>query len=90
MLVILVFILGVFVRCRREPSATRPNDTWGYPVTPALFVLFSGWVIARWVSQRPWVALLGAITIAVGLLVYVAVKHMERSTRSQKVDGTGI
>jgi len=80
----------VFVRRRREPSATRPYDTWGYPVTPALFVLFSCWMIVRSVWRRPWLALLGAITIAVGLLAYVAVKRIGLSTRSSKIEGTGL
>ena len=80
----------VFVRRRREPSATRPYDTWGYPVTPVLFVLFSCWMIVRSVWQRPWIALLGAITIAVGLLAYVAVKRIGLSTRSNKIEGTGL
>lgn len=32
--------LGVFVMRWREPNAERPYRVWGYPVVPALFVLF--------------------------------------------------
>ncbi len=81
-------VTAVFVRRRREPAATRPYSMWGYPVTPALFVLFAGWIIVRSVSQRPLVALLGAITIAVGLLVYVAVKRIGLSQRPLEIKGT--
>ncbi|MEO6037992.1 MAG: amino acid permease, partial [Saprospiraceae bacterium] len=31
---------GVFVMRRREPNAERPYKVWGYPIVPALFVLF--------------------------------------------------
>jgi len=32
--------VGVFVLRRRMPDVHRPYKTWGYPVVPALFVLF--------------------------------------------------
>jgi basic amino acid/polyamine antiporter, APA family len=33
--------LGVFVLRRRMPDAPRPYRTWGYPIVPAVFILFS-------------------------------------------------
>jgi APA family basic amino acid/polyamine antiporter len=32
---------GVFVLRRRMPDAPRPYRVWGYPVVPAVFVLFA-------------------------------------------------
>jgi APA family basic amino acid/polyamine antiporter len=32
---------GVFVLRRRMPDAPRPYRTWGYPVVPAVFIVFS-------------------------------------------------
>ncbi len=83
-------VTAVFVRRRRDPGRTRPYHMWGYPVTPALFLLFAGWMIVRSVSQRPLAALLGAITIAIGLLVYVAVKRVGLSHRPERIKGTRI
>lgn len=34
-------VLGVFVLRRRMPHAERPYKVWGYPVVPAIFVLFA-------------------------------------------------
>jgi APA family basic amino acid/polyamine antiporter len=81
-------VTAVFIRRHSKPVATRPYRMWGYPVTPALFILFAGWMIVRSVAQRPLVALLGAVTVAVGLLVYLAVKRRGPSTASDTIEGT--
>ena len=68
-------VAGVFVlRRRRAPPKVRYR-TWGYPVTPAVFVLFACWMIVHSLSQRPTEALLGGATIAAGLLLYLWVKR---------------
>jgi APA family basic amino acid/polyamine antiporter len=68
-------VAGVFVHRRRQPAAARPYRTWGYPVTPAAFVLFSLWMIVQSLAQRPAEALLGGATVAVGLLLYLVVRR---------------
>lgn len=68
-------VAGVFVHRRRNPAAPRPYRTWGYPVTPAAFVVFAVWMIVHSVSQRPVEALLGVATIALGLLMYFGVSR---------------
>ena len=35
-------VLGVFVLRWRRPDLPRPYRTWGYPVTPAIFLAVSG------------------------------------------------
>jgi basic amino acid/polyamine antiporter, APA family len=32
--------LGVFILRKREPDTERPYKVWGYPIVPALFILF--------------------------------------------------
>jgi APA family basic amino acid/polyamine antiporter len=81
-------VTAVFVRRRRNLGAVLPYRMWGYPVTPALFVLFAGWMIVRSVAQRPLVAILGAVTVAAGLLMYLAVKRWGPSTASDTIEGT--
>ncbi len=34
-------ILGLFILRRRMPTAERPYKTWGYPLVPILFLLFT-------------------------------------------------
>ncbi|MFH1463557.1 MAG: amino acid permease [Pseudomonadota bacterium] len=60
-------VLGVFVLRRREPALPRPYRTWGYPVTPVLFVALMGWMMAQAVLSRPAVALAGLGTLLAGL-----------------------
>lgn len=66
-------VLGVFVLRWREPALPRPYRAWGYPVTPALFIGISVWMLAYMLldddSRRP--SLLGLSTMALGLVVYI-------------------
>ena len=46
-------VAGVFVLRRRHPHLKRPFKTWGYPVTPAIFLLLYGWMICYLIIERP-------------------------------------
>ena len=65
-------VLGVFVLRWREPALPRPYRTWGYPLTPAIFLVISIWMLAYMLlnerTRQP--SLLGLSTMAVGLAVY--------------------
>lgn len=63
-------VLGVFVLRLRNPQAQRPFKTWGYPVTPAIFLLLYGWMICYLFIEKPWPSLFGLLTVAAGLLLY--------------------
>jgi APA family basic amino acid/polyamine antiporter len=67
-------VLGVFVLRLREPSLGRPYRTWGFPVTPLLFVMLEGWMIAHSIWQRPKAAAYGGLTIALGLVLFLVVR----------------
>ena len=65
-------VLGVFVLRWRRPDLARPYRTWGYPVTPAIFLLVSIWMLEHMLSDpstRP-PSLWGLATMALGLVVY--------------------
>ncbi len=64
-------VLGVLVLRRREPQLERPYRSWGYPVTPVLFVLLSLWMAGHSLVQKPVVGLAGLATIAGGALLYL-------------------
>ncbi len=65
-------VLGVFVLRRRQPDLPRPYRAWGYPVTPAIFLLISGWMMCHMLmdSDTRVPSLLGFATILLGLLIY--------------------
>jgi APA family basic amino acid/polyamine antiporter len=59
------------VRLRRSrPAAERPYKTWGYPVTPVLFVLFSLYLVAETIIEDPRDAAVGAGIILAGIPLY--------------------
>lgn len=63
-------VLGVFVHRRKFPDAERPVKTWGYPVTPIIFLIFNLWITVFVIYSRPLESLLGLGTIAVGAILY--------------------
>jgi len=55
---------------RRRPEMPRPYRTWGYPVTPILFILFSVWLVGNSIRETPAHALNGLGVIALGVPVF--------------------
>ena len=63
-------VIGL-VRLRFESRGPAPAyRTWGYPLTPLIFILGSLWIVVFSVVSRPAPALWGVATIAAGLCVY--------------------
>lgn len=65
-------VFGVIVLRITEPDLPRPYRTWGYPLTPALFLIVSGIMIFYTVQTKPWQSLAGLGTVLAGLIVYFA------------------
>ncbi|HEX4083924.1 MAG TPA: amino acid permease [Chthoniobacteraceae bacterium] len=65
-------VLGVIVLRIREPGLRRPYRAWGYPFTPALFLIVSGIMIFYLITTKPWQSLAGIATVLAGLVIYFA------------------
>jgi APA family basic amino acid/polyamine antiporter len=63
-------VLGVIVLRVKRPHLPRPYRTWGYPVTPLIFLAVSAWMMFYIVSDKPRESLAGLATMIAGLLVY--------------------
>ncbi len=61
---------GVFIMRRREPNAERPYKVWGYPVVPALFVLFCAALIIITCMTHPREAGIGTVLMLTGVPMY--------------------
>jgi len=61
---------GVFIMRRREPNTERPYKVWGYPVVPALFVLFCIALIIITCNTHPREAGLGTLLMLTGVPLY--------------------
>jgi APA family basic amino acid/polyamine antiporter len=63
-------VLGVIVLRWRQPELPRPYRTWGYPVTPLIFLAISLWILFFQLRDKPVESLAGLATMALGLIVY--------------------
>lgn len=66
-LIALLTVAGVFVLRRTAPDLPRPYRVWGYPFTPALFVLLNVLILVFVLQERPVAASAGLVTILAGL-----------------------
>jgi len=86
MIIFAVFIfygattLGVFILRRRMPDAHRPYKVWGYPVVPAIFILFCIGLFFNTIITRPREAAIGLILIFSGIPVYFFLKRKYSKT----------
>ena len=65
-------VAGVFHLRWRRPDIERPFKAWGYPFTPALFLLFTGYTLVRFATDpAQWMkSLLGLATVSLGAVLY--------------------
>jgi APA family basic amino acid/polyamine antiporter len=77
MLVFVVFFfygataLGVFIMRFKEPILGRPYKVWGYPVIPALFIMFCISLVIITCFTNPREAGIGAILVLAGIPLYI-------------------
>ncbi|MBK1721782.1 APC family permease [Thiocystis violacea] len=69
---------GVFVLRAREPDLPRPYRTWGHPYTTLGFIALMAWMTFHAVHQRPVIVAVGALTVGLGWLAYLAARRLGR------------
>lgn len=89
MLIFTVFIfygatsLGVFILRIRMPDVYRPYKVWGYPVVPAVFILFCIGLFLNTIVTRPREAAIGMTLILAGIPVYM---YLKRKYKTEEKD----
>ncbi|WP_246317434.1 APC family permease [Hyphomicrobium methylovorum] len=63
-------VLGVIVLRWKEPNLNRPYRTWGYPVTPFIFLGVTGFMMYHLIAERPLQSFIGLAIMSAGLGVY--------------------
>ncbi len=61
---------GVYILRKKMPDAHRPYKVWGYPYTPAIFVVFSFLFLLNSIIEDTSDAAMGTILILIGLPIY--------------------
>ena len=87
MIIFAVFIyygattLGVFILRKKMPDAPRPYKVWGYPVIPAIVVLFCVALLFNTIFSRPREAAIGAALMLTGVPMYLWFTRKKRDLR---------
>jgi basic amino acid/polyamine antiporter, APA family len=63
-------VLGVIKLRITRPDLPRPYRAWGYPVTPLVFLLVTGFMMYYLLVERPLQSSLGILIMVSGLLIY--------------------
>jgi APA family basic amino acid/polyamine antiporter len=63
-------VLGVIKLRITHPDLPRPYRAWGYPATPVVFLLVTGFMMYYLLTERPLQSLLGLLIMFSGLLIY--------------------
>ena len=63
-------VLGVIKLRITRPDLPRPYRAWGYPVTPLVFLLVTGFMMYYLLTERPLQSFLGMLIMTSGLLIY--------------------
>jgi APA family basic amino acid/polyamine antiporter len=76
MIIFAVFIyygattLGVFILRKKMPDTPRPYKVWGYPVVPAIVVVFCVALVFTTIFNRPREAAIGVVLMLTGVPLY--------------------
>ena len=85
MIIFAVFIfygattLGVFILRKKMPERPRPYKVWGYPVVPAIVVLFCIALFFNTIVTRPREAAIGMALMLTGVPAYYLFRKANRS-----------
>ncbi|HTM23360.1 MAG TPA: amino acid permease [Kofleriaceae bacterium] len=79
-------VAAVFVMRARDPAAPRPYRTFGYPVTPALFILLSAWMSYYFLDKHPRETFASLATLVTGLIIYVWARTVDLERRLAELE----
>ena len=84
-----ITVAAVFVMRRRHPDLARPYRTFGYPVTPALFIVLSAWMGYYFLDHYPRETFASLATMFTGLIIYVWARTNELERRLNELERQG-
>ena len=75
----LLAVAGVLVLRLREPDTPRPYRTWGFPVTPLVYIGLTLWTLSYIAIDRPAEAAMAPVVIGAGLVFYLVAGRRARA-----------
>jgi APA family basic amino acid/polyamine antiporter len=84
----IITVAGVFILRKKQPDLPRPYKTWGYPVTPIIFIIACTGILINTLFESPLESLAGLGITMIGIPVYFfwRRKHGLGDKRTDKSD----
>jgi basic amino acid/polyamine antiporter, APA family len=74
-------VCGLILIRKRNHVPSSAYRTWGYPLTPIVFIAGNLWVIYHSIRSKPLISVFGLITIGVGVLIYLIINRLHSKER---------
>lgn len=81
-LFIMLTVIGIFIKRFSFPENIGQYHTWGYPVTPILFLLLEGYMVFHLLKERPKESLLGLATVMIGLIIFFLINKPPKKSEN--------
>lgn len=77
-------VLGVMVLRYTKPDHPRPYRSWGYPLTPLIFLSVTGFMMYYLLINRPVQSMSGVLVMLGGLIIYGIARYYPGVPATQK------
>ena len=71
-------VMGVFIIRKRKLGIEGGYKTWGYPVTPIIFLALNAWMLFFVITNKTKESLFGLLILVIGLGIYQIGKNYEK------------
>ncbi|MFN8254517.1 MAG: amino acid permease [Bacteroidales bacterium] len=81
--VLIFFVLtitGIFVLRYKKPDAERPVKAFGYPYIPAIYILFTLFLLADLLYTKPEYTGAGLIIVLIGIPIYFVWRYVNKNS----------
>lgn len=75
-------VVGIFILRRKFPTLERPYKVWGYPATPAIFILVCAALFVNTLIFNPVPSLAGLCLLASGIPVYFVSRLLKNKEKT--------
>ncbi len=73
-------VLGLFILRINKPDLPRPFKAWGYPITPAIFILLNLGIIYHSLTSKLTESLAGLGTVLIGLVIFYITQYYSKKS----------
>ncbi|MBW8051171.1 MAG: amino acid permease [Cytophagales bacterium] len=77
----LLTVAGVIINRIKHPDIALPYKTFGYPITPIIFIVISTSILIFGLLYKPYESLAGLIITFSGFIIYFADKYLNKNLK---------